>query len=184
MSTYKLRLTSFYEKYIPNKVAQVDTQLEKYKGREEDFLFVLVQKYGPEPEGDTFIKEQPVDSGTHGAEEDFVLSCVADKGGQKLLRETAAELGVTVNSRETLLALETLLDTRTVMAVAATAVPETDAHIRRAFNESMYAPSTVQLASATVVPPSLEAFDFNSMWCTSDDGRGEVPRRTRITSSR
>ncbi|ORC84127.1 uncharacterized protein TM35_000491330 [Trypanosoma theileri] len=191
--SFKDRLTAFYEKYAPNKVAQVDAQLEKYKGQEEDLLAALVQKYGPEPEvvntavdgsvsddltrnevrsetghhslteDDTSTGAQRGTSETHVAEVDFLLSFVADKGRQQLLRDAAAELGVTVNSRETLLVLEALLDTRTVMAVAANSVPEADVHIHRAFNESMYAPSTVQLASTTVVTCPPEAFDFNSM---------------------
>ncbi|EAN94518.1 hypothetical protein C3747_189g61 [Trypanosoma cruzi] len=49
MSSYRDRLVAFYEKYAPRKVGQVDAQLEKYAGREEDFFAALVQKYGPEP---------------------------------------------------------------------------------------------------------------------------------------
>ncbi|EKF32120.1 hypothetical protein MOQ_004035 [Trypanosoma cruzi marinkellei] len=49
MSSYRERLVAFYEKYAPRKVGQVDAQLEKYAGREEDFFAALVQKYGPEP---------------------------------------------------------------------------------------------------------------------------------------
>lgn len=46
---HKARLTAFYEKYAADKVSQVDTFLEKYKGKEEAMWRVLVKKYGPEP---------------------------------------------------------------------------------------------------------------------------------------
>ncbi|RNF25700.1 uncharacterized protein Tco025E_02137, partial [Trypanosoma conorhini] len=48
-SPYRDRLATFYERYAPAKLRQVDAQLQKYAGREEDFFAALVQKYGPEP---------------------------------------------------------------------------------------------------------------------------------------
>jgi hypothetical protein len=48
-ASWKARLTAFYEKYAPAKVGTVDATLEKYKGREGEFLEALVNKYGPEP---------------------------------------------------------------------------------------------------------------------------------------
>lgn len=43
------RLAAFYEKYNPEKLSEVDTMLNKYKGREAQLFNALVKKYGPEP---------------------------------------------------------------------------------------------------------------------------------------
>jgi hypothetical protein len=45
----KARLIRFYENYDPSKVSNVDSALEKFKGRENDMWIMLVNKYGPEP---------------------------------------------------------------------------------------------------------------------------------------
>ena len=44
------RLTRFYSKYNPDKVADVEKTLAKYAGKEERLFAALVKKYGPEPE--------------------------------------------------------------------------------------------------------------------------------------
>ncbi|KAH8072816.1 hypothetical protein JL721_3466 [Aureococcus anophagefferens] len=46
---YEERLTAFYGKYEPSKVAGVGALLAKYKGKEEQLLGAMVKKYGPEP---------------------------------------------------------------------------------------------------------------------------------------
>ncbi|CUG06544.1 Hypothetical protein, putative, partial [Bodo saltans] len=46
---YKERVTRMFQQYTPAKVGQVEAMLEKYKGREEDYLAALVAKHGPEP---------------------------------------------------------------------------------------------------------------------------------------
>jgi len=48
-STHHDRLTAFYAKYAPDKIDQVPTFLDKYKGKEEKMWTVLIKKYGPEP---------------------------------------------------------------------------------------------------------------------------------------
>jgi density-regulated protein len=48
--TLEQRLTAFYEKYVPDKVASVPSLLEKYAGKEEKLFHALVEKYGPEPD--------------------------------------------------------------------------------------------------------------------------------------
>jgi hypothetical protein len=45
----RARVTRMIQQYLPNKVAQVDSLLEKYKGREEEYLTALVSRYGAEP---------------------------------------------------------------------------------------------------------------------------------------
>ncbi|KEG09515.1 hypothetical protein DQ04_05091010, partial [Trypanosoma grayi] len=137
--TYRERLTAFYGKYAPNKLGQVDAQLEKYAGREEDFLAALVQKYGPEPEVTPAASASAVEdetgsnSPTHAGsstmqeflpnsvmpEANVMAAHIEDKERQGLVRELAVELGVAVESYDTVVALEALLDAKTVMAVTA-----------------------------------------------------------------
>jgi hypothetical protein len=47
--TYRARLMRFYEFYNPEKISDVDTVLEKFKGREEIMIRQLRAKYGDEP---------------------------------------------------------------------------------------------------------------------------------------
>jgi hypothetical protein len=47
--SHRQRVTAFFEKYNPSKLASVDTLLTGYAGKEEDLLGALVAKYGPEP---------------------------------------------------------------------------------------------------------------------------------------
>ena len=46
---YRTRITALYAWYQPEKLAQVDDMLEKYKGAEDEMMQALVTKYGPEP---------------------------------------------------------------------------------------------------------------------------------------
>ncbi|DBA03763.1 TPA: hypothetical protein N0F65_005653 [Lagenidium giganteum] len=43
------RLLAFYQKYNPDKIADVPGVLAKYKGKEAQLFNALVKKYGPEP---------------------------------------------------------------------------------------------------------------------------------------
>ena len=42
--------TKFYEEYVPEKVSDVPSLLEKYAGKEDKLFVALTKKYGPEPE--------------------------------------------------------------------------------------------------------------------------------------
>jgi hypothetical protein len=46
---YHGRLTRYLLKYAPERVASVETMLEKYRGHEEEMFATLVSKLGPEP---------------------------------------------------------------------------------------------------------------------------------------
>jgi len=46
---YRTRLVNIYEKYNPEKVANVDYLLQNCAGREEELIAALVDKWGPEP---------------------------------------------------------------------------------------------------------------------------------------
>lgn len=46
---YRSRLLRFYEKYAPDKTANVDKILTHYSGKEDQMFAELVGKYGPEP---------------------------------------------------------------------------------------------------------------------------------------
>ncbi len=48
--TTEERLTKFYEEYVPEKVSDVPSLLEKYAGKEDKLFTALVKKYGPEPD--------------------------------------------------------------------------------------------------------------------------------------
>jgi hypothetical protein len=48
-SSFRDRIFNIYAKYAPDKVGNIDTLMEKYKGQEEDLIIALVGKYGPEP---------------------------------------------------------------------------------------------------------------------------------------
>jgi density-regulated protein len=47
--TTEERLTEFYRKYVPEKMSDVPSLLEKYSGKEDKLFTALTKKYGPEP---------------------------------------------------------------------------------------------------------------------------------------
>ena len=47
--TTQERLTAFYQKYVPDKIADVPSLLQKYEGKEDKLFLALCKKYGPEP---------------------------------------------------------------------------------------------------------------------------------------
>jgi len=60
---YRDRLRRFYAHYNPLCLGSVDAILATYTGREDDLMRVLVDKYGPEPQGEPFLDQ--VDNSTH-----------------------------------------------------------------------------------------------------------------------
>ena len=59
--TTEERLTKFYEQYVPEKVSDVPTLLEKYAGKEDKLFTALVKKYGPEPEDPYYAESDSED---------------------------------------------------------------------------------------------------------------------------
>ncbi|VEU43617.1 unnamed protein product [Pseudo-nitzschia multistriata] len=55
--TTEERLTKFYELYVPEKVSDVPSLLEKYAGKEEKLFIALSKKYGPEPEDPYYMSD-------------------------------------------------------------------------------------------------------------------------------
>ncbi|KAG9411368.1 hypothetical protein AC1031_017006 [Aphanomyces cochlioides] len=53
--TTRARLERFYSKYNPDKKGEIDSVMEKYKGRETALFEALVRKYGPEPDANEVI---------------------------------------------------------------------------------------------------------------------------------
>ncbi|KAF0699301.1 Aste57867_10143 [Aphanomyces stellatus] len=51
----RARLERFYSKYNPDKKGEIESVMEKYKGREDALFAALVRKYGPEPEANEEI---------------------------------------------------------------------------------------------------------------------------------
>ncbi|CAH0488641.1 unnamed protein product [Peronospora farinosa] len=52
MSPHHERLRRFYHKYNAEKLHEIDSVLERFKGRETQLFSTLVKKYGPEPTAD------------------------------------------------------------------------------------------------------------------------------------
>ncbi|CAI5736491.1 unnamed protein product [Hyaloperonospora brassicae] len=52
MSSHHARLTRFYEKYNADKLHEINSVMERFKGREAQLFSALVKKYGPEPAED------------------------------------------------------------------------------------------------------------------------------------
>ena len=48
---YKAKLTDFYKEHNPSKLSSVESNLDKFKGRENELFKKLYQKYGLTPEG-------------------------------------------------------------------------------------------------------------------------------------
>jgi len=61
--TTEERLHAFYSKYMPEKLDNIPSLLQKYEGREEQLFNALVKKYGDEPEDPYIIAK-------YGASED------------------------------------------------------------------------------------------------------------------
>ncbi|RNF02245.1 hypothetical protein TraAM80_06539 [Trypanosoma rangeli] len=187
MLSYRDRLTAFYEKYAPNKLGQVDAQLGKYTGLEEDFFAALVKKYGPEPAAaaavaslrmspcaDTHESNAPEARAGHDIfhntaveeeEGDAIANHVPDEGRQVLLRALAAELGIVVKSEETFLVLGALLDERRAHNLGTGALPNVEAGVYRALNGSVHALSSPQLTMRmqTVVLPPHSVADLSEL---------------------
>jgi len=72
--TIEERLHAFYAKYMPEKLDNIPSLLQKYEGREEQLFTALVKKYGDEP-------EDPYIAAKYGASDD---EDVADALSSKL----------------------------------------------------------------------------------------------------
>lgn len=68
--TTQERLTAFYEKYVPEKVADIPSLLEKYQDKEEKLFVALVKKYGPEPLDPYFADSASEDDSEDDDDED------------------------------------------------------------------------------------------------------------------
>ena len=67
VTSYRERVTRFYQQYAPEKLVQVDAALFAYRGRETELMEALVAKYGAEPfaPGVTSAAVLPVDVGAY-----------------------------------------------------------------------------------------------------------------------
>lgn len=59
--TVEERLTKFYELYVPEKVSDIPSLLEKYAGKEDKLFLALAKKYGPEPEDPYYMDSEDDD---------------------------------------------------------------------------------------------------------------------------
>lgn len=104
--TTEERLTKFYEKYVPEKVGDVPSLLEKYAGKEDKLFIALVKKYGPEPEdpyyADSDDDDDEIESGDdendlEGGMEDLTVN--ASSANSKKRRGIKAKKSVKAETR-------------------------------------------------------------------------------------
>ncbi|CUG91367.1 Hypothetical protein, putative [Bodo saltans] len=67
-SLHRRRLSSFFQRYAPDKVAVVDTALALNEGREDEMFQKLADKYGPEPTPPDSPSELSRSRSSHGDE--------------------------------------------------------------------------------------------------------------------
>jgi density-regulated protein len=72
--TTEERLTKFYELYVPEKVSDVPSLLEKYAGKEDKLFIALTKKYGPEPEDPYYMDSDEEDSDEEEDDEEEELA--------------------------------------------------------------------------------------------------------------
>ena len=58
-NNYVTRVRAMFTKYQPDKAAQAEAFVQKFAGREDEFIASLVRKYGPEPAADTPAASAP-----------------------------------------------------------------------------------------------------------------------------
>ena len=57
------RLTNYYKKYNPDKIASLPAVLVKYKGNENKLFAAMIKKYGPEPSVMDMLDEEELSAG-------------------------------------------------------------------------------------------------------------------------
>uniref|UniRef100_A0A7S3JYQ1 SUI1 domain-containing protein n=1 Tax=Aureoumbra lagunensis TaxID=44058 RepID=A0A7S3JYQ1_9STRA len=85
---YEERLCNFYKKYDESKLQQVPTLLTKYKGKEEQLLRAMVQKYGPEPTPEELAED---DDDEEDVEEATQVAGSKDEGVTEIKEELAED---------------------------------------------------------------------------------------------
>ena len=63
------RLTNYYKKYNPDKIASLPNVLVKYKGNEHKLFSAIIKKYGPEPSVMDNFNEGDLSEGEEGLEQ-------------------------------------------------------------------------------------------------------------------
>ncbi|TDH74143.1 uncharacterized protein CCR75_002961 [Bremia lactucae] len=84
MSSHRERLQRFYDKYNPEKLHEIDSVLERFKGREAQLFSSLVKKYGAEPtEGENFDLVSETQENTEVANAKGVAANVFESNEEK-----------------------------------------------------------------------------------------------------
>ncbi|KAL3903096.1 MAG: hypothetical protein SGILL_010575, partial [Bacillariaceae sp.] len=97
--THEERLTKFYEEYVPEKVSDVPSLLEKYAGKEEKLFLALAKKYGPVPE-DPFYADSSSDEEDESDDEELAEGMDnLQVGGGKKRRGIKAKKTVKMETR-------------------------------------------------------------------------------------
>lgn len=77
--TTEERLHAFYSKYMPEKLDNIPSLLEKYEGREEQLFTALRKKYGDEPEDPYIIAQYDTSDEESENEEPLSKLSISDK---------------------------------------------------------------------------------------------------------
>jgi len=77
--TTEERLTEFYKKYVPEKVSDVPSLLEKYAGKEDKLFTALGKKYGSEPEDPYYAESSDDDDDDDSYGDDDDADDLADR---------------------------------------------------------------------------------------------------------
>ena len=59
LQPWNVRFYNFYEYYRPEKLSQLERKLKEHEGREEEWMQLLVHKYGPEPPPRSLSRSTP-----------------------------------------------------------------------------------------------------------------------------
>jgi density-regulated protein DRP1 len=83
--TTEERLTKFYEMYVPEKVDDVPSLLEKYAGKEDKLFMALAKKYGSEPEDPFYMDDDDEDDDDDDDDDDELAEGMdnLEVGGKK-----------------------------------------------------------------------------------------------------
>jgi density-regulated protein DRP1 len=98
--TTEERLTMFYEKYVPEKVSDVPSLLEKYAGKEDKLFLALVKKYGPEPDDPYYMDSEDESDDDDDVDDDELAEGMENLGvGGKKRRGVKAKKTIKFETR-------------------------------------------------------------------------------------
>ena len=76
------RLTNYYKKYNPDKIASLPAVLVKYKGNENKLFAAMIKKYGPEPSVMDMLDEEELSPGEADDDETGAAEDEGEENGE------------------------------------------------------------------------------------------------------